>query len=758
VDSRPRRTRKQIEEELRKSEETFSKAFRQSPMALMLTNAKDSRYIEVNETFERITGWRRNEVIGRTPYDIGLWVEPDQRAAIVQRLLSGETIGNVELRIRTKTGKMRTILGSAELIEINGEPCMLAVAADITDLKHAEEIRLRHAAIVESSNDAIVSKNLEGVISGWNVATQRMFGYTEEEAIGQPITMIIPPELWDEENDILRRVRAGERIEHYETRRVSKDGKTIDVSITVSPARDAEGRIIGASKIAQDISEKKRRDANLHDSEERFRLAMNNVASGVYTLDLNGLVTYVNPAAEALFGWTNAELLGRKMHDVTHYKHPDGSPFPASDCPGLQVLQRGVELREQEDMFIRKDGRFFPVVYSASPLKTEGKTVGIVVGFRDDTQRREAERAVRESEERFRLVANAAPVLIWMSDVDKLCTYFNQGWLEFTGRSLEAELGNGWTQGVYPDDVERCLETYTKAFDRRVPFQMEYRLKRRDGEYRWMFDQGVPRFNADASFVGYIGSCIDVTEHKLAAEALSTVSQRLIEAHEEERTRLARELHDDIIQQLALLSLKLQLVKRSHPASAAELDGEIGAAVQNIAEVATDIRALSHRLHSSKLESVGLEGAAAGFCEELSDRHAVEIAFHSENISKTLPPGISLCLFRVLQEALQNAIKHSGSRRFRVLLRGQVDNVELTVQDSGAGFDPQEAMKGRGLGLTSMKERLGLVNGQLSIHSELGRGTTIQARVPLTAATQSGGESDKRRETAEDQSKGVSEA
>ena len=750
VDSRPRRTRKQIEEELRTSEEKFSKAFRQSPMALMLSSAKDSRYIEVNDTFEHITGWRRDEVIGRTPYDIGLFVEPGQRADVVQRLLSGETIRNVEVRFRTKTGEVRTCLASAELIEINGDPCMLAVAADITDLKRADEIRLRHAAIVESSNDAIVSKNLEGVISSWNVAAQRMFGYTENEAIGQPITMIIPPELRDEENDILERVRAGDRIEHYETRRVSKDGKTIDVSITVSPVRDAEGRIIGASKIARDITENKRRDAILRESEERFRLAMNNVASGVYTLDLNGLVTYVNPAAETMFGWTNAELLGRKMHDVTHYKHPDGSPFPASDCPGLQVLQKGVELREHEDMFIRKDGSFFPVVYSASPLKTEGKTVGIVVGFRDDTLRREAERAVRESEERFRLVANAAPV----HDLDvgrRQALHLLQSG---DGSNSPGGLSrrNWETAGPRestPTMSERCLETYTKAFDRREPFQMEYRLRRHDGEYRWIFDQGVPRFNADGSFAGYIGSAIDVTEHKLAAEALSTVSQKLIEAHEEERTRIARELHDDISQQLTLLSLNLQLVKRSHPASAAELDEEIGEALQKIAKLATDIRALSHRLHSSKLELLGLAAAAAGFCEELSDRHAVEIDFHSENISKTLPPGISLCLFRVLQEALQNAIKHSGSRRFQVLLKGRVHDVELTVQDSGAGFELQEAMRGRGLGLTSMKERLRLVNGQLSIDSELGRGTTIQARVPL-----SGGQSDTRRETAEDQSKG----
>ena len=220
----------------------------------------------------------------------------------------------------------------------NEELVHIATAAD---LKKTEEVRFYHAAIVESSDDAIISKDLEGVISTWNSAAHRIFGYTEEETIGQSITIIIPPDLRDEENDILRRVRAGQRVDHYETRRVSKDGRTIDVSITVSPVKDAEGRIIGASKIARDITEKKRADAALRESEERFRLAMNNVAAGLYTLDLQGLVTYVNPAAETMFGWTNAELLGRKMHDVTHYKHPDGTPFPASDCPGLQILQRG---------------------------------------------------------------------------------------------------------------------------------------------------------------------------------------------------------------------------------------------------------------------------------------------------------------------------------------------------------------------------------------------------------------------------------
>ena len=124
--------------------------------------------------------------------------------------------------------------------------------------------------------------------------------------------------------------------------------------------------------------------------------------------------------------------------------------------------------------------------------------------------------------------AENAPVLIWKSDVDKLCTYFNEPWFEFTGGSLESQLGNGWANGVHPEDLERCLRIYTEAFDRREHFTMEYRLRRHDGEYRWVLDIGVPRFNHHRSFVGYTGSCIDVTERKRSEEALSSMTRRLI--------------------------------------------------------------------------------------------------------------------------------------------------------------------------------------------------------------------------------------
>ena len=237
--------------------------------------------------------------------------------------------------------------------------------------------------------------------------------------------------------------------------------------------------------------------------------------------------------------------------------------------------------------------------------------------------------------------------------------------------------------------------------------------------------------------VGAVVAFSDITERKLAEVALANVSRRLIEAHEQERTRIGRDLHDDVVQRLALLSIELEGVQHVIPDAAAELRTRIEALRSETTQITSDVQLLSHELHSSKLGYLGIDGATRNFCKELSERQKVEIDFRSYDLPTALPTELSLSLFRVLQEALRNATKHSGVKRFEVRLWGSTGEVHLTISDHGAGFDTEAAMKSTGLGLTSMQERLRLVNGELSINSRPKGGTTVHARVPLHASSDS---------------------
>lgn len=339
----------------------------------------------------------------------------------------------------------------------------------------------------------------------------------------------------------------------------------------------------------------------------------------------------------------------------------------------------------------------------------------------------EYERAVEGLEEMMVVVDREYRYLIANN---KFLTIRNMTKEQVVGRFAHEVLNKGVFEAVVKEKLDECFQGKV------VRYEMKYtypELGERDIFVSYFPIEGVTGVDRVA--------CIaqDITERKRAEEALSTVSQKLMEGQEEERTRIAMELHDDVGQRLSLLAVHLDRLKQSRPASAAELGLQIEEVRKQIDDLASDVQALSHQLHSPKLDYLGLAAAAASFCRELSDRHGMEIEFHSENIPKELPKEISLCLFRVLQEALQNAIKHSGSRQFHTSLTGGANEIELTVHDSGVGFEPEEAIKGRGLGLTSTKERLKLVQGKLSIDSKPQRGTTIHARVPVIPKTMSAG-------------------
>ena len=257
-------------------------------------------------------------------------------------------------------------------------------------------------------------------------------------------------------------------------------------------------------------------------------------------------------------------------------------------------------------------------------------------------------------------------------------------------------------------------------------------MRRYDGEYRWLLSSGSPRYGTDGAFHGFVGGCLDITEHKEAEARLADLSRRLIVAQEEERRRIARELHDHLSQQLALLAIELQQLDM-HPPDA--LSATLHDLWRRTTEIASDVHGISHRLHPSKLEALGVVITMRGHCRDIS-RHGVRVHFADREVPADLPPDLALCLFRILEEAVSNAVRHSASTEAFVTLERIDQDVVLRVVDAGCGFDPVAKRQAAGLGLVSMRERVRAVGGTLTVTSSPGHGTSIEARVRHAAAVE----------------------
>jgi PAS domain S-box-containing protein len=474
-----------------------------------------------------------------------------------------------------------------------------------------------------------------------------------------------------------------------------------------------------------DVTERKQAEEALRKTEERFRLAAQAGKMYAYEWDIATDLVVRSEEQVNVLGFSQPRQLTRQ--ELLARVHPeDRALFVASvdqltpQSPITQISYR-VLRPDGSIVWLEKNARGF--------FDEQGKLLRVIGMVANITERKQAEEALRESEERFRLVANNAPVMIWMSGLDTKPTYFNQPWLDFTGLS-ETDLLNGIAGIVHPDDYLQCHDVYCRGFDQRQPFRKECRLRRHDGQYRWILDIGVPRFHKDGSFAGYIGSCIDVTDRKLAEDVLTNMSRKLVQAQEQERARIARELHDDINQRLAMLGIELQQLREHYPELPVEVSSRMEELQEQTTGISTDVQALSHDLHSSQLEYLGVVAGMKSWCKEFGERQGMQVDCRHD-VRSTLPQEIGLCLFRVLQEALHNAAKHSGVKRIEVQLHEESDEIHLTIRDLGKGFDIETARQGRGLGLTSMQERVRLVNGMIEIQSKPMGGTTIHVRVPI---------------------------
>ena len=845
--------RRQIAGALEKSEEKFSKAFRESPMAVTLTRLSDDHYLEVNESFERWTGWHRDQVIGRTPLDIGLWVDPAERLPFIKRLLADGAVRNLEIRYRRKDGVEMVGLGSAELIEIGNEPCAISVIADINDRKRAEqalkesesrfrlladtapvliwmsgtdklctyfnkpwldftgrsledelgnrwtegvhpddfqrcldtytrafdrreefrmeyrlrrhdreyrwifdtgvpryapdrsfagyigscvdvterkladEVRFSLAAIVESSDDAILRVDTNGIVVNWNKAAERLFGYSARETIGKNISFLWLSDRPSDSSEILKKVLQGQVVRNYETVRQRKDGTQIAVSLTLSPIFDAEGRIVGTSGICRDITERKLAERAIRQSETRYRQIVETTHEGVWLLDSTLHTAYVNRQMAEMLGYAPGDMLGLSVFDFY---------FPEDVDYKRQILTRRRQgMHEQlEERLRRRDGSELLVRMSATPVfKDNGEFDGAFAMMSDITERKLAEEALRVSEERLRMGQWAAHigtfdlnlrtgVDVWTPETEALYGLPPGG---FAGTLMAFE------DLIHPDDRKRVADLTQELIRTGQAVEAEWRVVWPDGSIHWIAGRGHVLMDASGEPSRMLGVNMDITERKQAEEALSGMTRKLIEAQEQERARIARELHDDINQRLAVLAIELGGLIRD---GRNDLPPQVRSRVQELqrmtSDISSDLHTLSHELHSSTLEYLGLAKGMRNWCEEYGLRQKLNIDFKCQDIPD-LPQDISLCLFRVLQEAVHNAAKYSGVKQIEVRLTDTSGEIQLIVRDSGRGFDVEAVT--RGLGLTSMQERVRLVGGSIVIDSKPQTGTTVHVRVPFRA-------------------------
>ena len=501
----------------------------------------------------------------------------------------------------------------------------------LDDATESEQTSARLAAVVESSDDAIISKNLNGIIASWNPAAERIFGYTAQEAIGRPITILIPAELRDEETQILKRLKAGERIDHFETVRVAKNGRRLNISLTVSPIKDSHGRVMGASKVARDITERVQTEKELRENQDLLRAAFAQTYAFLALLSTDGTILDANRAALEGTGFTRHEVVGRKLWDVWWHCLAEEQAIARTS---VETAAKGMAVRE-ECQYVLRDGTIRFADRTLNPVQNQqGDVVMIVASALDMTEHRNLRSML---EDRVR------------------------------ERTAELEMKN----------LELVRQT----------------------------------------------------------EVVRELSARLLQIQDEERRRIARELHDSVGQMLAAVNMNLAHVSREASSLSPDAAKALADNASLLEQISTEIRTISHLLHPPLLDEVGLESALQWYIDGFSERSKIQVALELPEDFGRLPRNLEITLFRVVQECLTNIHRHSGSSTAAIRVARSEKEVRLEVRDEGKGI-PVETQttlaSGRlsGVGLRGMHERLRQMGGHLDVQSN-GRGTLVLATLPI---------------------------
>ena len=473
-----------------------------------------------------------------------------------------------------------------------------------------------------------------------------------------------------------------------------------------------------------DITERKLAEQELVAANEQLHLAIEAGAAGGWDYDLKTGKNAWLGIAHAQLGMSPDETSGSSEEFWDRVHQDDRERLRSAIAAAKEKKEHfggefRVVWRDGTIHWVRARGRYY---YAA-----DGEPERLLGISSDITERKQAEQVLRENEQRLRLATQVGRMYAYQWDV--LADAVTRGSEHVKILGLTEPLRSPQQQFVdkiHPDDRQKFFDAVAGLTPENPAAEVTYRVPAPDGTLGWLRSNGRGFFDAKGRLVRVIGMVTDITDQKLAEEALLDMTRKLVEAQEHERTRIARELHDDINQRLALLAVALEQLQENP----SEVRSRLQEIKEEINNISIDVHAVAHDLHSSKLEYLGVAAGMKSWCREFAEREKIEIECRFD-MQSTLPSAIGLCLFRVLQQAVQNATKHSGVKRIEVQLHEESGEIHLIVSDSGEGFDVEKALRGKGLGLISMKERVRLLNGTITIQSKQMRGTNVHVRFPL---------------------------
>jgi PAS domain S-box-containing protein len=739
-----------------------------------------------NDATERLVGYPAVELIGTSITRLA----PSERRMEQQRLLArvrnGDGVDGLQTTLLCKDGNAIEVWltfspsrdASGAIVGAFAMATPTGSISDRTVPQRPSDAPAYLAAIVESSDDAILTKDLNGIIQSANVATEQLFGYTQDELIGQPVRILIPPDRQAEEDEILERIRHGERIDHFETVRLAKDGHPVDISLSVSPVRDATGTIVGVAKIARNITEQKRAAAALNAQREWFRVTLTSIGDAVIAADATGHVTYMNNTAETLTGWTAAEAEGHPLAEVFHIIN-EKTRTPVENPAALVIRLGNIVGLANHTVLISRDGTQRPIADSAAPIRdASGTIIGVVLVFRDVTEERRAEDAVAEQREWFEttlesigdavIATDATGHVVFMNPVAEHLTAWRDDVAQGRVCSEVFTIVNEQTRRPIENPVSRVLAEGVV-----VGLANHTILIAADGIERPIDDSGAPIRNRDGRIVGAVLVFRDVTERRRTEterQIAAAERERLLDAERIARTEAERasRVKDDFV---AMVSHELRTplnailgwtqLMTKHPQDEAILTRGLDVVARNTrvqAQLIADLLDIS-RIVSGKLrleiQTVDLAAVLSEAIDTVQqDAVAKRITIH-QKLETAIGPiaGDPGRLQQVVWNLLSNSIKFTSSGgEILVTLRRNDLSLEISVTDTGVGIRPDllpqifdrfhqadrsitRRFGGLGLGLSIVKNLVELHGGSVQADSPgEGKGATFTILLPASRA------------------------